>query len=220
MEPIISSLKLKYLVTHFGDVLLRFREHLVMTLVALLIALLVAFPIGILVSRYRRLEGPIISALNLLYTIPSLALLVLFITIPFIGLGTDNAVVVLVIYAQIILVRNIVVGLKGVDPDVLEAARGMGMGSAQRLLQIELPLALPVIIAGIRIAAVTIIGIGIVAALVNAGGLGRLLFDGVSRNYPDMIVAGALGATALAGLTNVALRLVERRVALSVSGQD
>ena len=220
MEAIISSLKLKYLVTHFGDVLLRFREHLVMTLVALLIALLIAFPIGILVSRYRRLEGPIVSALNLLYTIPSLALLVLFITIPFIGLGTDNAVVVLVIYAQIILVRNIVVGLKGVDPDVLEAARGMGMGSAQRLLQIELPLALPVVIAGIRIAAITIIGIGMVAALVNAGGLGRLLFDGVSRNYPDMIVAGALGATALAGLTNVALRLVERRVALSVSGQD
>lgn len=220
METLIDELKLRYLVTHFGDVLLRFREHLFMTLIALGLALLLAFPLGILVNRNRRLEGPILSVLNLLYTIPSLSLLVLLITIPFIGLGLDNAVIVLVIYAQVILVRNIVVGLKGVDPGVIEAAQGMGMSGWQRLTQIELPLALPVIIAGIRIAAVTIIGIGTVAGLVNAGGFGRLLFDGISRNYPDMIVAGAFGAAVLAGLANVGLRIVERRVALAVRGEE
>ncbi len=218
MQPFIEALKLKYLVNRFGDVALRFCEHLVLTLVALVIALLIALPLGVVLHRYRRLAGPVMTLLNVVYTIPSLALLVLLLTVPFIGLGTDNAVIVLVVYAQIILVRNIFVGLNGVDPHVIEAARGMGMSNWQRLLQVELPLALPVIIAGIRIAAVTIIGIAMVAGLINAGGLGRLLFDGITRDYPDMIVAGAIGAATLAGLANLGLRLVERWVSLAVHG--
>lgn len=218
MQPVIEALKLKYLISRFGDVALRFHEHLVLTLVAVVLALLIALPLGVLLHRYRRLAGPFMTLLNVVYTIPSLALLVLLLTVPFIGLGTDNAVIVLVVYAQIILVRNIVVGLNGVDPHVIEAARGMGMSSWQRLLQVELPLALPVIIAGIRIAAVTIIGIAMVAGLINAGGLGRLLFDGITRDYPDMIVAGAIGAATLAGLANLGLRLVEHWVSLALHG--
>ena len=220
MQSLIEALKLKYLVDRFGDVALRFREHLTLTLIALVIALLIAVPLGVLLSRYRRLEGPVMTVLNVLYTIPSLSLLVLFLTVPFIGLGADNAVIVLVIYAQVILVRNIVVGLNGVDRDIIEAARGMGMNNWQRLVQVELPLALPVIIAGIRIATVTIIGIGTIAGLINAGGLGRLLFDGISRNYPDMIVAGAIGAATLAGLANLGLRMVEGWVSLAVRGDE
>jgi osmoprotectant transport system permease protein len=220
VERVVELLKLRYLVTHWDEVGLRFREHLVMSLAALAIALVIALPLGILIHRFRRLETPIMTVLNIIYTIPSLALLVLLLTVPLIGLGTDNAIIVLVVYAQVILVRNIVVGLNGVDRDIVEAARGMGMSSWQQLIRVELPLALPVIIAGLRIAAVAVVGIGAIAGLVNAGGFGRLLFDGISRAYPEMIVAGALGAATLAGLANVLLHLLERRVALAVRGEE
>jgi osmoprotectant transport system permease protein len=209
---------MEYLLANFDEVALRFGEHLRMTLIALAIAVAFALPIGILINRARWLERPIMALLGALYTIPSLALLVLL--IPFVGLGLDNAVIVLVIYAQIILVRNIVVGLNGVDPAVVEAARGMGMSSGQRLRRVELPLALPVIIAGLRIATVTIIGIGSVAALINAGGIGRLLFDGVRQTHDQKIIVGAAAAALLAGLANFGLRAVERRVSHAVYGED
>ena len=207
-----------YLFTHFSEVAGRFGEHLRMTLIALTIALTIALPIGVLITRIRRLEAPVMSVLQVLYTIPSLALLVLL--IPFVGLGLDNAVIVLVIYAQVILVRNIVVGIDGVDPAVVEAARGMGMSGWQRLVRVELLLAMPVILAGVRIATVTVIGIGTVAALINAGGLGRLLLDGVSTSNPQKIVAGSLAATALAGLANGLLYLLEQRAARVIFGDE
>ncbi len=207
-----------YLVTHFGEVAARFAEHVRMTLIALAIALLIALPVGVLITRVKRLEEPVMGLFQILYTIPSLALLVLL--IPFVGLGLDNAVIVLVTYAQVILVRNIVVGLNGVEPAVVEAARGMGMNSWQRLLRVELPLALPIILAGVRIASVTIIGIGAVAALINAGGLGSLLFDGVSTANEQKIVAGSVAAATLAGLANGLLRLLERRSARAIYGDE
>lgn len=220
MQDLIKRLRLSYLFDRFDDVALRFGQHLRLTLIALAIALLIAVPVGVLITRYKRLETPVMSALGLLYTIPSLSLLVLLLSIPQIGLGTDNATIVLVIYAQVILVRNIVVGLNGVDASILEAARGMGMSAWQRLLRVELPLALPVILAGVRIATVTTIGIATIAAFVNAGGLGRLLFDGVTRSNQDMIVAGALGAATLAALANLLLRALERRAAVVVRGEE
>lgn len=194
-----------------------FGEHLRLTGIALGIALLIAVPLGILITRVKWLEGPVMGVLGVLYTIPSLALLVLL--IPFVGLGADNAIIVLVVYAQVILVRNLVVGLNGVDRDIVEAARGMGMNGGQRLLRVELPLALPVILAGVRIATVTIIGIATIAALIRGGGLGTLLFEGVSRNSEPRIIAGALGAAALAALANIVLRLLERRAAAMVQGE-
>ncbi len=209
---------MSYLFTNFAEVGMRFGQHLWMTLLALGIALLIALPIGILITRVKRLERPVMTVLNVLYTVPSLALLVLL--IPFVGLGLDNAVIVLVVYAQVILVRNIVVGLNGVEPAVVEAARGMGMSRLQRLVRVELPLALPIILAGVRIATVTIIGIGSVAALINAGGLGRLLFDGVSQNHEGKIIAGSIAVAALAGLSNLLLRLLERRAALAIHGEE
>lgn len=209
---------MNYLLNNFGDVATRFGEHLRMTLLALVIALLIALPIGIVITRYKRLEQPVMSFLGVLYTIPSLSLLVLL--IPIVGLGLDNAVIVLVIYAQVILVRNIVVGLNGVEPAIVEAARGMGMNGWQRLMRVELPLALPIILAGVRVATVTIIGIGAIAALINAGGVGRLLFDGVGQGNSQKIVAGSLAAALLAGLANLLLRLLERRAAQSIAGAD
>lgn len=208
----------RYLVNNFPFVAARFGEHLRLTLIALVIALLIAVPIGILITRYKRVEGPVMSVLGVLYTIPSLALLVLL--VPFVGLGADNAIIVLVVYAQVILVRNIVVGINGVEPSIVEAARGMGMSAWQRLVQVELPLALPVIVAGVRIATVAIIGIATIAALVNAGGLGRLLFDGVTTANPAKIIVGGFGAALLAALANVLLRLVERRTAFAIRGEE
>ncbi len=209
---------MRYLLQNWGDVVDRFGEHLRMTLIALAIALVIAIPLGVLITRFRRWEAPVMGLLGLLYTIPSLALLVLL--IPWVGLGLDNAVIVLVLYAQVILVRNIVVGLNGVEPAIMEAARGMGMSGWQRLLRIELPLALPVILAGVRIATVTIVGIGAVAALINAGGIGRLLFDGVSTSNPQKVVAGSIAAATLAGLANLLLRFLERRAQRAIYGDE
>lgn len=209
---------MRYLFEHFGEVATRFGEHLRLTLIALAIALVIAVPLGVLITRFRRWEAPVMTVLGILYTIPSLALLVLL--IPFVGLGLDNAVIVLVVYAQVILVRNIVVGIKGVEPAIVEAARGMGMNGWQRLTKIELPLALPVILAGVRIATVTTIGIGTVAALINAGGIGRLLFDGVATSNPQKIIAGSIAAATLAGLANILLRVLERRAQRTIYGDE
>lgn len=185
-----------------------FVQHLNLTATALGIALLLSLPLGLLVARWRRGGDAVLGVLGVLYTIPSLALLVLL--IPFLRLGFRLAVTVLVVYAQLILVRNIAVGLRGVDPAVSEAARGMGMSDWQRLARVELPLALPVIIAGIRIAALSTIGIATVATLVNAGGLGKLLFDGVNQSNYAKIYVGSFCIALLAITIDQALRLLER----------
>jgi osmoprotectant transport system permease protein len=185
-----------------------FAQHLNLTATALGIALLLSLPLGLLVARWRRGGDAILGVLGVLYTIPSLALLVLL--IPFLRLGFRLAVTVLVVYAQLILVRNIAVALRGVDPAVSEAARGMGMSAWQRLVQVELPLALPVIIAGIRIAALSTIAIATVATLVNAGGLGKLLFDGVNQSNYAKIYVGSFCIALLAIAIDQGLRLVER----------
>lgn len=198
----------RYLVEQRGEVWGFFIQHLQLTLLALLLALLLAFPIGIILNRYRWLTAPVVGILSILYTIPSLA--VLIILIPFLGLGAKTAVATLVIYAQIILVRNIVVGLQTVNPALLEAARGMGMNAWVRWWRVELPLALPIILAGVRIAAVTIIGIAAIAAKINAGGLGTLLFLGIQFDRNEMIWAGALTLALLALAVNGAVLALEK----------
>lgn len=191
-----------------GEVGLLLRQHLLLTLTALGIALVLALPLGVLVARWRRGGDAILALLGILYTVPSLALLVLL--IPFLGLGFQPAVTALVVYAQLVLVRNVAVGLRGVDPAIREAARGMGLNPWQQLTRIEFPLALPVIVAGIRIATLSIIAIATVAALVNAGGLGKLLFDGVGQSNRAKIYVGSFCVSALAIVSDQLLRLAER----------
>jgi len=202
---------MRYLVEHPGTVLRLLGQHLWLTAVALLCAVLVAVPLGVLAARSARVRGPLLGALGVVYSIPSLALFVLL--IPVLGLGVLPAVTALVAYAQVILVRNIAVGLLGVDPAVIEVARGVGMTSWQRFWRVELPLALPVVLAGVRVAVLAIIGIGTVAAFINAGGLGVLLFTGVAQGHPDKIVAGAVTVAALALGRAGVLRWVEGRAA-------
>jgi len=200
-------MSLDYLFDNWRRVLELAIEHLELSLLSVGIGLLFALPIGMLVARYGRLEVPVLGGLSVVYTLPSLAVLALL--IPILGLGRQPAILTLAAYSQVFLVRNIVTGLRGVDPDTIEAARGVGMTAWQVFTRVRLPLALPVMLAGVRIALVTTISLATVAAWIRAGGLGTLLFDGITRNNGSMILAGAVAITALALLVDLVLRLVE-----------
>lgn len=185
-----------YFFTHFDVVAARTGEHLVLTFASLAIALVIAFPLGVFVARSPRASGVTLGVLGVIYTIPSLALLAFLVRI--MGLGPLTAIVALVAYAQMILVRNIAAGLQGVDAAQLEAATGLGFTPLQRLMRIEIPQALPVIVGGIRIATVSLIAVATIASFIHAGGLGDLLFAGIHQDDPQKIVAGSLAAALLA----------------------
>jgi osmoprotectant transport system permease protein len=202
-----------YLVNRWDRVWSLALQHLNLSLTAILIALLFAIPLGVLAARNPRLSTPLLGLLGAVYTIPSLAFLALL--IPSVGIGRTPAIIVLAAYAQIFLVRNIVAGLRGVDPATLEAAEGLGMTRWQQFARVRWPLALPVIIAGLRTASVTTISLATIAAWIGAGGLGTLLFEGIARNAPSRILAGAIAITALALLTDAVLRFVESMTAIA-----
>ena len=199
-----------YLVRHPAEIVILTGQHLLLTFGSLAIALIIALPLGVVVARDRRLGGPTLAILGVIYTIPSLALLAFLVRI--FGLGTLSAIIALVAYAQMILVRNIAAGLRSVDRAQLEAATGLGFTPLGRLLRIEFPQALPTIVAGIRIATVSLIAVATVASYIHAGGLGDLLFDGIHQDYPQKIVAGSVAAAALAVVADLLLRQTERLV--------
>jgi osmoprotectant transport system permease protein len=176
------------------------QQHVQLVAVSILVAMVIGIPLGILVTRLRWLERPVIGITGVLYTLPSLALFAIL--IPYTGLGRTTVIVALILYSLLAIVRNTVAGIDDVPPATIDAARGMGMNGMQRLMMVELPLALPVILAGVRLATVAAVGIATVGALLGAGGLGRLIFDGIrSISTPrgvDRVVAGALVASVLA----------------------
>ena len=191
-------------------------QHVMIALTALVIAFGIALPIGIIAARRARVYVFAITVAGFLYTIPTLAFLALL--IPLVGLGRTNAIVAMVAFSLVVLIRNVATGIRGVPPDVVDAARGMGMSARQVLLRIELPLASPVIVAGLRVAAVTVISVTVVAAYVNAGGLGTLIFNGIAGDHAPKIWSGALTACALAVAVDGALALVEHHLARSSAG--
>jgi osmoprotectant transport system permease protein len=197
-----------YILRHPAIVGADLLQHLVLVVVSLAIALAIALPLGVLVARKPRAGAITIGVLSAIYTIPSLALLAILVAI--FGLGTPTAIVALVAYAQMLLVRNIAEGLQGVSPAAVDAARGLGFTPLAQLLRVELPLALPAIVAGVRIATVSLISIATVAAWIDAGGLGTLIFEGLHQDDPPKIIAGSLAAVLLAVIADVALRAVER----------
>jgi len=207
-----------YLIANFPQIVQLFIQHLRLTGITLGFSFLLALPMGLLAVRIKRLQGPILGTLGVIYTIPSLSLFVLL--IPVLGLGATPAIVALVAYAQLMLVRNIVVGLTGIDPWIIEAARGMGMNNWQLFWRVELPLAMPLILAGTRLATISIIGIGTIAAYINAGGLGVLLFEGVTNNNSQEILAGSIAVSGLAIAANILLRFLEHRAELAVHGEE
>ncbi|MEA2721680.1 MAG: osmoprotectant transport system permease protein [Candidatus Eremiobacteraeota bacterium] len=199
-----------YLAAHGARVADLLGQHVVLVLVSLLVALVIAVPLGVVAARNERAGAAILAVAGALYTIPSLALLALLVAV--IGLGQITAIVALVVYAQMILVRGVVAGLRGVDPALVDSARGLGFTARQTLLRVEFPAALPVMLGGVRVATVSLVALATVAAWINAGGLGVLLFEGIGTNNPDKIFAGALAAAALAIAADLALRGAERAV--------
>ncbi len=198
---------MRYIAAHPDIVLAALGQHIWLSFAALVVALAFAIPVGVLAARSKLARMPIFALLGAIYTIPSLALFALL--IPALGLGFTTALVALAAYAQMILVRNIAAGINGVDPAAREAARGMGMDGWQVFWNVERPLAMPVALGGVRIAAVSIIGIANVAAWIDAGGLGTLVLGGIQADYPDKAVAGALVSAALAMTVDFLLRRTE-----------
>ncbi|SFM04266.1 ABC transporter permease [Pelosinus propionicus] len=193
--------------TRYDDILLASWEHLQLTFVALFIANLIAIPLGILLTRHKKWAEPIIGVAAVFQTIPSLALLGFM--IPFLGIGTLPAIIALTIYGLLPILRNTYTGIVGVTPAAVEAGMGMGMTSLQVLFMVELPMALSVIMAGIRTATVLIIGVATLAALIGAGGLGDLIFRGIAMANSPLILAGALPAAFLAIVFDFALKHLE-----------
>jgi osmoprotectant transport system permease protein len=183
-------------------------EHVILTLSGVALATLIGVPLGICISRVRLLATPVLALAGILYTVPSLALFAVL--IPVFGLGIRLAVTALVLYALLAIIRNTASGIEAVSPDARDAAIGIGMSSWQRLRLVELPLALPAVVAGLRIATVMSIGVASVAAYIGGGGLGTLIFRGIATVNNDMIVAGALPIAGLALLADNGLLRVER----------
>jgi osmoprotectant transport system permease protein len=177
---------------------------------ALGIALALALPLGVLASRRAALRGALLGAASVLYSIPTLALFALL--LPVLGLGFRPALVALVTYAVPVLLRALVTGLAGVPPAVLDAATGMGLTSRQRMFQVELPLALPALLGGLRIAGVTLVSAATVGAYINAGGLGTLILTGLDQGHVEKVLVGAGLTAALALLLDQGLRLAQRRL--------
>jgi len=185
-------------------------EHVQLTMISLFIATSISIPLGYFIHGKQKLTTFVLGFLGMLYTIPSLVLMILL--LPVFGLNATTVIIALVIYCQIILTRNVVVGLNGIDPGIIEAAKGMGMTRSQQFAQVELPLMLPVLIAGMRLAAVVSTAIATVGAMFGAGGLGTLLFNGISQGRFDKIVAGSLAVALLAGVLNWSLQYAEKRM--------
>jgi osmoprotectant transport system permease protein len=184
------------------------REHVILTFWAVAIGLAIALPLGVAAWKWRRVQPLVLGVTGAIYTVPSIALFAML--VPVTGLGRTTAELGLVGYTLLILVRNVVAGLEGVPADVREAARGMGLTPAGTLLRVELPRAVPAIVAGVRIATVPVIGLVTVTALIGQGGFGQLIYDGLLRDFRTPLVLGTVLSVALAATADIALVVVER----------
>lgn len=208
-----------YLINNLPEVGIKTLEHMEITFLAVFLAIIIGVPLGIIVSKNERAGKIILGIANVFQTIPSLALFGFIIPIPIIGgIGYRPAVFVLFLYALLPIIKNTYLGLKSVNPAVIESARGMGMTSKQILLMVSLPLAFPIMMGGIRVATVINIGTATIAALIGAGGLGDFIFAGISMSDPGIIMAGAIPTTILALLVDYLLGLVEKKFPVRTFG--
>jgi len=195
-----------------GEITVLALQHLALVGVSTALAVAIGLPLGILLTRRPRLARPVLGVAGVVQTIPSLALFGFLIPLPLIGgIGARTAIVALIVYALLPILRNTHAGITSVDPAIVEAAVGLGMTPGERLRSVELPLALPVVLAGVRIAAVVSIGLATIAAAIGAGGLGVLIYRGIAIVDNRLILAGAVPAALLALLVDGTLGLVERR---------
>lgn len=202
-----------FLVKYAPEILQETGTHLLLVGVSIGVATLVGIPLGILITRQAQLRKPILGIANILQTIPSLALFGFLISVPLIGgIGAKTAIIALTLYSLLPIIRNTYTGITSVDPAIREAARGMGMTDRQLLLQVEIPLALGIILAGVRVATVIGIGVATIAAAIGAGGLGVFVFRGIAMVNNDLILAGAVPAAVLAILADWVIALAEYRL--------
>ena len=203
----------QYLAANRSELATHTLEHLGLVGLSTLLAIAIGVPVGLFITRRAKLRTPVLGIANVFQTIPSLALFGFLIPLPFLGgIGARSAIVALVVYALLPIIRNTYTGITEVNPAVKDAARGMGMTDGEMLRIVELPLAAPVILAGIRIATVVGVGIATIAAAIGAGGLGVFIFQGLARVDTTTILAGAVPAALLALLLDGALHLVEKRL--------
>ena len=204
---------LQFIIQNRIEVLELTAEHLWLVGASIVLAVLIGIPLGILITRWPVLNKPVLGGANIIQTIPSLALFGFLLPAPWIGARADRlAILALTLYALLPLIRNTYTGIKGVDSAVVEAGRGMGMTDRQLLWQVELPLALSVIVAGVRVATVLSIGLATIAAAIGAGGLGEFIFRGLAMVNNQVILAGAIPAAALAILADTSLGWLEKRL--------
>src|SRR5207248_6624604 len=203
---------LEFLKANWSDIVAHVVQHVWLVLISTAIAIAIALPLGILITRQKRLRGPLLGIANVMQTIPSLALFGFLIPLPFIGgIGPRTAIVALVFSALLPISRNPVTGILGIDKSVREAAVAMGMTDRQVLLQVELPLAMSVILTGVRVAVVITIGVAIIAAEVGAGGLGEYIFRGLRLNDNRLLLAGAVPSALMALIADFGFGLIEKQ---------
>ncbi|MEH7438440.1 glycine betaine ABC transporter substrate-binding protein [Neobacillus drentensis] len=196
-----------YVTSNYEQITELLGQHLYLSIISVLIAIIIGIPLGILISNEPKLSKPIIGTTNVIQAVPSLALLGFL--IPFIGIGSNPAIVMVVLYSLLPIVKNTYTGLTNIDGDILEAAKGIGLTKSQTMRKVQLPLAFPMIMAGIRISAVTAVGLMTIASFVGAGGLGYLVFSGVQTVDNNMILAGAIPACILALLIDFVVGKLE-----------
>ena len=206
---------LEFIKNNWAELLTLTREHVLLVLLSTLFAVAIGVPLGILLTRIKSLQTPVLGFANVMQTVPSLALFGLLIPIPFIGgIGARTAIIALALYALLPVIRNTVTGILGIDPKIREAATAMGMTGWERLKLVELPLAMPVMLTGIRVAVVISVGVATVAAAVGAGGLGMYIFRGLRQNDNNLLLAGAIASALLALICDLALGQLEKAYAV------
>lgn len=204
---------LRFILDNHTQVLELTLEHLWLVGISTLFAMMIGIPLGISIAHWPRFNKPVLAGANIIQTIPSLALFGFLLPVPWLGDRSDRlAILALTLYALLPIIRNTYTGISGVDPAVLEAGRGMGLTEGQLLFQVELPLALSVILSGVRIAIVVSVGLATIAAAIGAGGLGEFIFRGLAMVDNRVILAGAIPAAILALLADVAVGWLEKRL--------
>ncbi len=205
---------LTFLTEHGSDLLIKTWEQLYISAIALVLGIIVAVPLGIALTRFPKTAKVVIAIASMLQTVPSLALLALM--IPLFGIGKVPAIIALFIYSLLPILRNTYIGMNDVDPILKDSAKGMGMTPVQSIMQVEIPMATPVIMAGIRLSAVYVIAWATLASYIGAGGLGDLIFNGLNLFKPDLIIGGTIPVTLLALLVDFGLGRLEKQLAPAV----
>ena len=209
-----------FLFQYGTEIIVHSGEHLILVIISLAIAISIGLPVGIFITRQPKLAAPILGLANAIQTIPSLAIFGFLISVPFLGgIGKTPAIFALTLYALLPIIRNTYIGINSINPAIKEAGIGMGMTDQQLLLQVEIPLALPVILAGVRVATVISVGIATIAAAVGGGGLGVFIFRGISTVNNELILAGAVPAAVIALSADFGLELLEKNLTKQIANQ-